>query len=114
MSAAHDSDLSSCRDPHNDLVAAAKAQHEAVEAVNRPHTQTPTAGGSAATTESLTLESSGPAFTGPAPDSFAGYQILREVHRGGQGVVYQALQKSTNRKVAIKVMREGPFTGAAD
>src|SRR3970282_86625 len=47
-------------------------------------------------------------------DSFAGYQLLHEIHRGGQGVVYQALQKSTNRKVAIKVMKEGPFAGPAD
>src|SRR4029079_10079841 len=37
-----------------------------------------------------------------------------EIHRGGQGVVYQAIQKNTKRKVAIKVMREGPFAGAKD
>lgn len=43
-----------------------------------------------------------------------GYEILREIHRGGQGVVYQALQHSTRRKVAIKVMKEGPFAGPAD
>ena len=54
------------------------------------------------------------AGAGLPEDSFAGYQLLREIHRGGQGVVYQALQKSTNRKVAIKVMKEGPFAGAAD
>lgn len=54
------------------------------------------------------------AFSGPPPDSFAGYQILKEIHHGGQGVVYQAVQKSTNRKVAIKVMKEGPFAGSAD
>lgn len=47
-------------------------------------------------------------------DAFPGYQIIRELHRGGQGVVYQAHQKATNRKVAIKVLREGPFAGAAD
>ncbi len=41
--------------------------------------------------------------------SFAGYRILGEVHRGGQGVVYQALHESTRRKVAIKVLKEGPF-----
>jgi tetratricopeptide (TPR) repeat protein/tRNA A-37 threonylcarbamoyl transferase component Bud32 len=36
------------------------------------------------------------------------------VHRGGQGVVYEAVQRSTRRRVAIKVTREGPFAGVAD
>ncbi len=51
---------------------------------------------------------------GLPPDSFPGYELTREVHRGGQGVVYQAVQKATRRKVAIKVLREGPFAGARD
>ncbi|MBI3834430.1 MAG: serine/threonine protein kinase [Planctomycetes bacterium] len=38
-----------------------------------------------------------------------GYRVLREIHRGGQGVVYQALQESTQRKVAIKILKEGPL-----
>src|SRR3989442_665618 len=38
---------------------------------------------------------------GLAADSIPGYEIKREIHRGGQGVVYQALQKATKRKVAI-------------
>ncbi|MCH8964015.1 MAG: protein kinase [Planctomycetes bacterium] len=37
-----------------------------------------------------------------------GYDIIRELHRGGQGVVYQAIEKATKRKVAIKVLIEGP------
>jgi len=38
-----------------------------------------------------------------------GYEFIRELHRGGQGVVYQALEKATKRKVAIKVLLEGPY-----
>ena len=55
-----------------------------------------------------------PGFDGPPTDSFKGYKIISEIHRGGQGVVYQAFQESTKRKVAIKVMKEGPFAGSAD
>jgi hypothetical protein len=36
-----------------------------------------------------------------------GYTIVRELHRGGQGVVYLARQEGTGRQVAIKIMREG-------
>ncbi len=48
------------------------------------------------------------------PIEVPGYQIVREIHRGGQGVVYQATQLATRRDVAIKVMREGPFAIKAD
>ena len=43
------------------------------------------------------------------PPAIEGYKILRELHRGGQGIVYQAIQESTKRKVAIKVLLEGPY-----
>lgn len=49
----------------------------------------------------------------PPRDLIPGYDILREIHRGGQGVVYQALQVATGRKVAVKVMHEGPHGGPA-
>lgn len=50
----------------------------------------------------------------PPPDSFPGCEIVRKIHRGGQGVVYQAIQTATKRMVAIKVLREGPFAGPHD
>ena len=50
----------------------------------------------------------------PEPGSIPGYEILRKIERGGQGVVYRAIQEGTKREVAIKVMREGPFAGSGD
>ena len=51
----------------------------------------------------------------PLPvDAIPGYRILRELHRGGQGIVYQAVQLSTKRKVALKVMLEGPFASSSN
>ncbi|MCG3125679.1 MAG: Serine/threonine-protein kinase PknD [Phycisphaerae bacterium] len=50
----------------------------------------------------------------PRMETIPGYEISGEIHRGGQGVVYQAIQKTTRRKVAIKVMREGPFASPGE
>lgn len=48
----------------------------------------------------------------PPAETFPGYDVIREIHRGGQGVVYQAGQRTTKRRVAIKVMHNGPFAGS--
>ena len=43
-----------------------------------------------------------------------GYRIQAEISRGGQGIVYRATQLSTQREVAIKVLRDGPFASTEE
>ncbi len=42
-------------------------------------------------------------------DSIPSCELVEEIYRGGQGVVYRAKHLPTGRDVAIKVMRDGPF-----
>ena len=47
----------------------------------------------------------------PAP-RIPGYDFVRRIHHGGQGTVYEAIQRSTARAVAIKVLPGAHFADA--
>ncbi len=46
-------------------------------------------------------------------DLIPGYELLAEIGRGGQGVVYRALHVETSRMVALKLLHDGPLASAS-
>ena len=59
-----------------------------------------------------------PAPVPPAPAAFTPsarfgqYDLLKEIGRGGVGIIYQARQRGLNRLVAVKILQGGPAAAA--
>jgi serine/threonine protein kinase len=47
----------------------------------------------------------------PQPKYLGDFRIIREIGRGGMGIVYEAEQESLGRRVAVKVLPRGPLLG---
>ncbi|MCB9854704.1 MAG: serine/threonine protein kinase [Phycisphaerales bacterium] len=46
------------------------------------------------------------------PETIGAYRIIREIGRGGMGIVYEAEQQNPRRRVALKVVRQGLNTAS--
>src|SRR5262245_30776001 len=86
---------------HADWIRSARRQVDAADVRSQ----------AAAGTQRLSGQASATDFPS---EFFPGYTLQRVVHAGGQGVVHAAVQKSTGRMVALKVLRASAFASQSE
>jgi serine/threonine protein kinase len=87
------------------------ATHDEVERVVSPLRETPKPEGEGQAPGAAAKPESGACSTWPELGQLGDFRLLREIGRGGMGIVYEAEQLSLRRRVALKVL---PFAAAID
>jgi tetratricopeptide (TPR) repeat protein len=111
-------DRQSLLDSHPHLAGALAqffADHDRLDRLAAPLRQAalPSSGGTHEHSPATVHAGSG--LAAPSPERcFGDYEVVRKIAEGGMGVVYEARQKSLNRRVALKVIRAGVLPGAED
>ncbi|MFO0839173.1 MAG: tetratricopeptide repeat protein [Phycisphaerae bacterium] len=70
--------------------------------------------GSSSSDAGRTLSAAGQAGDALGSVEIPGFRIERELHRGGQGVVFLAHESGAERRVAVKIMLDGSLASASD
>lgn len=93
-----------------------RAEVELLLQHDRPHTDSPqSASGSGVRQELEALHSLGKVPADPGlPEAIGEYRILGKLGVGGMGIVYEAVQETLQRTVALKVLRAGVLSAQAE